>query len=287
MVIQVGEMPTSKELRNWIDATQPRRWVIDDSDQNLDPLHGKTTHLRIGIEELGSGRETNSSFLCSSDYLQLWCAAETQVRAAVNHTFETIQELFEGKAAWLLSQLLPPSTPLFIANSMPVRDVEFFWQPNNSGVRSYFNRGANGIDGTLSTALGIAHRHQSSVMLTGDLALLHDTNGFLIRNKFVGHLTIVLINNNGGGIFEMLPIAKFDPLFEEFFATPQDIDFAQLCATYRVEHEVITSWEQLKQRLNPLPNEGIRVLELRTNRKYDAKWRQENLKKFVVYSVVK
>ncbi|WP_341525563.1 2-succinyl-5-enolpyruvyl-6-hydroxy-3-cyclohexene-1-carboxylic-acid synthase [Nostoc sp. UHCC 0302] len=287
MVIQVGEMPTSKELRTWIDATQPRRWVIDPSDQNLDPLHGKTTHLRIGIEELGSGGETDSSFLCSSDYLQLWCAAEKQVRAAVNHTLETMEELFEGKAAWLLSQLLPPLTPLFIANSMPVRDVEFFWQSNNSGVRSYFNRGANGIDGTLSTALGIAHRHQSSVMLTGDLALLHDTNGFLIRNKFVGHLTIVLINNNGGGIFEMLPIAKFDPLFEEFFGTPQDIDFAQLCATYGVEHEVMTSWEQLKQRLNPLPNKGIRVLELQTNRKKDAKWRQENLAKFAVYGGVK
>ena len=92
------------------------------------------------------------------------------------------------------------------ALDLRVRDVEFFWKPNNLKVRSHFNRGANGIDGTLSTALGIAHRHQSSVMLTGDLALLHDTNGFLIRNKFIGHLTILLINNNGGGIFEMLPI---------------------------------------------------------------------------------
>jgi 2-succinyl-5-enolpyruvyl-6-hydroxy-3-cyclohexene-1-carboxylate synthase len=194
----------------------------------------------------------------------------------------TMNELFEGKAAWLLSQTLPPGTPLFIANSMPVRDVEFFFSPNNLGVRTLFNRGANGIDGTLSTALGIAHRHQSSVMLTGDLALLHDTNGFLIRNKLVGHLTIVLINNNGGGIFEMLPIAKFEPPFEEFFATPQDIDFAQLCATYAVEYELITSWQQLQQRLNPLPNTGIRVLELRTNRKADAKWRQENLGKFAL-----
>jgi len=143
-----------------------------------------------------------------------------------------------------------------------------------------FNRGANGIDGTLSTALGIAHCHQSSVMLTGDLALLHDTNGFLIRNKFAGHLTIVLINNNGGGIFEMLPIAKFDPPFEEFFATPQNIDFAQLSITYGVEHELMTSWEQLISRLNPLPTKGIRVLELQTNRKADAKWRQENLGRF-------
>ncbi|OUL27090.1 2-succinyl-5-enolpyruvyl-6-hydroxy-3-cyclohexene-1-carboxylic-acid synthase [Nostoc sp. RF31YmG] len=283
MVIQVGEMPTSKELRTWVSTTQPRRWVIDPSDQNLDPLHGRTTHLRISIEELGTwGQEDRGEKSSSSlpDYLQLWCTAEMQVREAVDQTLATMEELFESKAAWLLSQSLPPGTPLFIANSMPVRDVEFFWKPNNLGVRSHFNRGANGIDGTLSTALGIAHRHQSSVMLTGDLALLHDTNGFLIRNKFVGHLTILLINNNGGGIFEMLPIAKFDPPFEEFFGTPQNIDFSQLCATYGVEHELITSWQQLQQKLNPLPDKGIRVLELRTNRKVDVKWRQQNLSKF-------
>ncbi|MEH2175181.1 2-succinyl-5-enolpyruvyl-6-hydroxy-3-cyclohexene-1-carboxylic-acid synthase [Nostoc sp.] len=277
MVIQVGEMPTSKELRTWIDVTQPRRWIIDPSDQNLDPLHGRTTHLRIFVEDI-KAEEINLSF--SSDYLQQWCDAEAKVRLVVDQTMGKIDEIIESKAAWLISQLLPPGTPLFIANSMPVRDVEYFWKPNNLGVRSHFNRGANGIDGTLSTALGIAHRQQSSVMLTGDLALLHDTNGYLIRNKFVGHLTIVLINNNGGGIFEMLPIAKFDPPFEEFFGTPQDIDFAQLCATYNVQHDLITSWQQLQQRLNSLPATGIRVLELQTNRKLDAKWRQDKLKNF-------
>ncbi|BAZ20257.1 2-succinyl-6-hydroxy-2,4-cyclohexadiene-1-carboxylic acid synthase/2-oxoglutarate decarboxylase [Kalymmatonema gypsitolerans NIES-4073] len=318
VVIQIGELPTSKELRNWLTSTQARRWIIDPSDQNLDPLHGRTTHLRISIEELGRWGQINSKFkICPADtlrvsetppeeaqnsklgvsssspsspsspsssckYLELWCAIEAKVRAAVDQTLTTTEELFEGKAAWLLSQTLPAKTPIFIANSMPVRDVEFFWKPSHSEVQPFFNRGANGIDGTLSTALGIAHRHQSSVMLTGDLALLHDTNGFLIRNKFVGHLTIVLINNNGGGIFEMLPISKFDPPFEEFFATPQDIDFAQLCATYGVEYELITSWKHLVSRLNPLPTQGIRVLELRTNRKADAKWRRENLGKFSV-----
>ncbi len=155
MVIQVGEMPTSKELRTWINNTQPRRWVIDPSDQNLDPLHGRTVHLRVSIEELGT-KEGDKSSSSLPDYLQLWCTAETQVREAVDQTMTTMEELFEGKAAWLLSQTLPSGTSLFIANSMPVRDVEFFWKPNNLGVRSHFNRGANGIDGTLSTALGIA-----------------------------------------------------------------------------------------------------------------------------------
>ncbi len=283
MVIHIGELPISKQLRSWLDDTQPRRWVIDPSHHNLDPLHGKTIHLRTTIEQvatippLGKGRKGGVDV---SPYLDRWCDVEAKVRSAVDQEMVSMSQLFEGKAAWLLSQILPPQTPLFIANSMPVRDVEFFWKPNNIGIQPFFNRGANGIDGTLSTALGIAHHNQSSAMLTGDLALLHDTNGFLLKNKFIGHLTIVLINNNGGGIFEMLPISKFDPPFEEFFATPQDVDFGQLCLTYGVEHHLIQSWEQLRKLLNSLPSEGIRVLELETNRKLDTKWRQEYLTKF-------
>jgi 2-succinyl-5-enolpyruvyl-6-hydroxy-3-cyclohexene-1-carboxylate synthase len=277
IVIQIGEMPTSKELRSWLITNNSQRFVIDNCDQNLDPLHGKTTHLRMSVTEISNLEIGNFG---ESEYLQKWCAVEKQVRKNIDDYFDQIDELIESKAPWLISQTLPPATPLFISNSMPVRDVEFFWKPNNLRINPYFNRGANGIDGTLSTALGIAHHQQSSVMLTGDLALLHDTNGFLIRNKFIGHLTIILINNNGGGIFEMLPIAKFNPPFEEFFATPQDIDFSQLCATYNVEHELINSWEELQDNLKQLPKTGIRVLEIRTNRKRDVMWRKENLVKF-------
>src|SRR6478672_11728940 len=283
MVIQVGDLPTSKELRTWLNANQAQQWIIDPSYQNLDPLHGKTTHLRLSIEQLATSIPLpNSVNQTSADYLYQWCETEAKVRSAIEETMTSIDAIFESKVAWLLSQVLPPETPLFIANSMPVRDMEFFWSSNTSGVQPFFNRGANGIDGTLSTALGIAHHHQSSVMLTGDLALLHDINGFLLRNKFVGHLTIILINNNGGGIFEMLPISKFEPPFEEFFATPQSIDFSQLCATYNVDYELITTWEQLKRKLNPLPIKGIRLLELRTNRKQDAQWRRDNLIKFAL-----
>lgn len=131
--------------------------------------------------------------------------------------------------------------------------------------------------GTWSTALGIAHRNKSTVILTGDLALLHDTNGFLLAQNLVGHLTILLINNNGGGIFEMLPISQFEPHFEKFFATPQSVNFAQLCGSYGVEHHLIDSWGELEELLNPLPKLGMRVLEIATNRKVDAKWRHSIL----------
>ena len=335
IAIQIGDLPTSKELRNWLDKAQPKRYIIDPSHHNFDPLHGKTLHLRTSVEHLATaispqvpplnkgglggvlatattnispqihplnkGESTQipplnkgESTLVpplnkgglgvvltspSNEYLQLWRNTEIQVRETIDQKISAINKIMEPKVSWLLSQILPPATPIFIANSMPVRDVEFFWKPNNLEIKPFFNRGANGIDGTLSTALGVAHRNQSSIMLTGDLALLHDTNGFLIKNKFVGHLTIILINNNGGGIFEMLPVAKFDPPFEEFFATPQHINFAQLCATYGVEHEVIEDWEQFKQKLISLPNSGIRVLEVQTDRRSDAKWRQDNLRK--------
>jgi 2-succinyl-5-enolpyruvyl-6-hydroxy-3-cyclohexene-1-carboxylate synthase len=277
VVIQIGDLPTSKALRNWLAIKQPQRWIIDPSHHNFDPLHGKSIRSYISIEQLVL--ESISDVPLESEYLRLWQRSEIKFRAAIDETLRTTVNLFEGKAAWLLSQILPPKTPLFIANSMPVRDIESFWKPNNYQIQPFFNRGANGIDGTLSTALGVAHRQQSSVMLTGDLALLHDTNGFLLHHKFVGHLTIILINNQGGGIFEMLPISQFNPPFEEFFATPQKVDFAKLAAAYNIEWELILSWQQLAEKLNPLPAKGIRILELRTNRQADAQWRRAILGK--------
>lgn len=277
-VVQIGELPTSKQLRKWLEFFKPQRWIVEKGDGNFDPLHGPTIHLRLSVEQL-----VENFYLASEldrTYLDSWRNADRKVREAIAKKMTSIKEIFEPKIPWIISQILPPKTPLFIANSMPVRDVEYFWVVNDSEIQPFFNRGANGIDGTLSTALGIAHRQQSSVLLTGDLALLHDTNGFLLRQKLVGHLTIILINNRGGGIFEMLPVAEFEPPFEEFFATPQEINFADLCVTYGVEYEEIDSWENLEERLNPLPVDGIRVLELKSDRKADAKWRKEYLDKF-------
>ncbi|MCT7963897.1 2-succinyl-5-enolpyruvyl-6-hydroxy-3-cyclohexene-1-carboxylic-acid synthase [Laspinema sp. D1] len=280
MAIQIGELPTSKTLRSWLETTQPLTFLVTDSDRNLDPLHGRTIPLRMAIATLAASLNPIPATASPTPYLQQWCDAERQTREKIDTTLSSIPDLIEPKVAWLISQQLPPETPLFIANSMPVRDMEYFWKPGNRHIQPFVNRGANGIDGTLSTALGIAHRHQSSVMLTGDLALLHDTNGWLIRQYFQGHLTVILINNNGGGIFGMLPIAKFDPPFTEFFATPQNINFARLCAAYDIEYQRIESWQQLQSLLNPLPSSGIRVLEVKSDRNLDVKWRQDQFQQF-------
>jgi len=122
----------------------------------------------------------------------------------------------------------------------------------------------------------VAHAAETpTVLLTGDLALLHDTNGWLIAPKFRGSLTIVLINNAGGGIFEHLPVAQFNPPFEEFFATPQKVDFAKLCAAYGIEHVAVGDWEQLGTHLEHLPANGVHVLEIVTDRKMDAATRKQ------------
>jgi 2-succinyl-5-enolpyruvyl-6-hydroxy-3-cyclohexene-1-carboxylate synthase len=291
-IIRIGELPTSKNLQLWLQGLNVPQWIIEPSDQNVDPLHSAAVHLRMTVEAIAklrtkSPHQKSAQPLSRLDpiapslYAQQWLKLEAHTRSAIAKTFQNTKAMHESKAAWLLSQLLPPKTLVFISNSMPVRDIELFWQPGQLEIQPYFNRGANGIDGTLSSALGMAH-HQSGVLLTGDLALLHDTNGFLIQPHWQGHLTILLMNNNGGGIFEMLPVANFEPPFETFFATPQQADFSKLCAAYSVEshsveHIAIRSWDELVARLNPLPNQGIRVLEVRCDRKADAQWRKENL----------
>lgn len=270
-IICIDSWPTSKVLRAWLEAAEAPMWLVTSRVGNRDALHGRTQTLRCSLgaftAQLPQANETNG-------YERMWAGYERRVRLALDLRLEQTTDLFEMKAAWLLARHLPAGTPLSIANSMPVRDVEFVWPTTDRGIRPMFNRGANGIDGTLSSALGAAHGQPPAVLLTGDLALLHDTNGFLLRPKFHGSLTVVLINNRGGGIFEHLPVAQFDPPFEEFFATPQEADFTELCTAYGVRHMLVTEWGQFVELISTLPESGIRVLELRTDRKQDAEARK-------------
>jgi 2-succinyl-5-enolpyruvyl-6-hydroxy-3-cyclohexene-1-carboxylate synthase len=262
-VIQIGPLPTSKVLRQWLERTDPLRWVVGAPGRNLDPLHGRTLPLNMDVVTLAHQVERS---LPASDYLQRWLTLEQKTRQRLDAAFSSMDDLFEGKLPWQLAHTLPPGTPLMIANSMPVRDLEWFWPPSDRQIQPYFNRGANGIDGTLSTALGIAHGNQPAVLLTGDLAFLHDTNGLLSVPHLRGHLTILVVNNNGGGIFEMLPIAQFEPPFETYFATPQTVDLPKLCAAYGVDYSLIESWPQFEALLSTLPPTGVRLLEVKSDR---------------------
>ncbi len=269
-VIQLGPLPISKVLRQWLQQVQPQRWIIG-SQQNLDPLHGPTRFLSTDIEAIAWLATNKPPSESLNPYAQRWLAYEETVRNSLDSRLIEEDALVESKLVWLLSQYLPVRTPLFIANSMPVRDVECFWGVGDRAIQPFFSRGANGIDGTLSTAMGLAHHNHPTVLLTGDLAFLHDTNGLLNVPQLQGHLTVVLINNNGGGIFEMLPISEFEPEFEKYFVTPQQVDFASLCKTYRVQHQRITNAEDFVERIKVLPEGGIRVLEIVCNGQVSAK----------------
>jgi 2-succinyl-5-enolpyruvyl-6-hydroxy-3-cyclohexene-1-carboxylate synthase len=270
-VLCFGGWPISKVLRVWLERHQPEITLVSPPEQNLDALHGRTNQIVATAESLVviGARD-------GDDYRDAWLRAELAARAVFDEAMEGVAiGGFEGKAVWTLARSMPIGSALCVANSMPVRDMEYFWPAARRGRRIHFSRGANGIDGTLSTALGVTHGGRPTVLLTGDLALLHDTNGFLLRPELRGSLTIVLINNAGGGIFGHLPVAEFTGPFERFWATPQSVDFARLCSAYGVEHIAVSDWEQLAKLIATLPDEGLRVLEIRTDRQADVRTRRE------------
>ncbi|MBI3884341.1 MAG: 2-succinyl-5-enolpyruvyl-6-hydroxy-3-cyclohexene-1-carboxylic-acid synthase [Opitutae bacterium] len=255
-VLCLDGWPTSKVLRGWLAASDAEVVLADPRPVNSDALHGRTRRLRCSVEDLAAAVEPGAK---AGSWLARWVRLEKRTRGQLDAALGRTTKLFEGRASRLLQQLLPAQTPVVIANSMPVRDAEYFWGAGHRRLEVYFSRGANGIDGTLSTALGVAHGNRPTVLLTGDLALLHDANGFLLRPKFAGSLTVVLINNHGGGIFQHLPVAGFNPPFEEFFATPQQADFAQLCAAHGVKHVAVRGWAQFAGLVARLPRRGVRV----------------------------
>ena len=276
-VIALGPLPTSKELRKWLGESDTKMYHVHQHGKNLDPT-GKVVQLIAKpvdqLEGLFHFSETGDEA-----YLRAWSSAQEKTSACLVEAFNDEQaHSFEGRIAWNLPRWLPKGTALFVASSMPVRDVEYFWPSNSSEVQVYASRGVNGIDGTLSTALGIAHGNQPSILLTGDLAFLHDSNGLLIRPKLNGHLTVLLVNNHGGGIFNHLPIAKFEPPFEDFFATPQEIDFQKLVESAGCEHIQLKQMDELEGLLSESPEAGIRVIEIETDRHRDSEYRKQLFK---------
>lgn len=277
-VIQIGNLPTSKILRAWLKSNKAKTWILEASSENIDPTHGNATFMRINPSLFMKYFNSNKKVSSNTSYAQLWNQLEFQADSLIASSLEKCDWPFEGKVAWLLSKNLPKATPVFIATSMPVRDVEFFWQKNDLKIQPFFNRGANGIDGIVSTALGVAHENKPAVLLVGDLTLLHDSNGLLIKNYFKGSLTIVLINNEGGRLFEFLPIAQFGSIFEEYFITPQDANFEKLAQYHGFDYYQPKSWDNFCSLISNLPQEGIRIIEMITDGKNDVAFRKNLFK---------
>lgn len=274
-ILQIGILPTSKVLRAWLAEIDAVSFLLSDRPGNTDPLH------RIAIPLQGTAEALSNSIsqqTVDAEWVEGWTKLEQIITRALDNKFEQTDALFEGKIAWLLSRHLPKGTPTFIANSMSVRYAEYFWCAGDRECPIYCNRGANGIDGTLGTAMGVAHgSDHPAVLLTGDLAFLHDTNALLTIGELEGSLTVILVNNEGGGIFEHLPVSQIKGSFERYFATPQDVQLDILCQAYGVEHQRVKNWGALIDAIKVLPKQGVRLLEVPTNRKADQAQLQEFL----------
>jgi len=272
LFILLGPLPTSKTLRSWIEESKASRLVIEPSGRRVDPLLGTSHSIRLNFDQLHTLNLPKSE----PGWLEKWTIAEQRVEEKIDREFEKISCDYEPKIARILSEHLPSNSNFYCANSMPIRDLEWFWKPSTQKRNLFGARGVNGIDGTLGTAIGIAHQsNQPTFLLTGELAFLHDSNALLFASELIGSLTVILINNQGGGIFENLPVANLLE-FEKCFATPQTCDFAKLCAAHSVEYFLLQEEKELFSHIKS-PKKGIRLIEIRTDRKADRKVRQKLL----------
>jgi 2-succinyl-5-enolpyruvyl-6-hydroxy-3-cyclohexene-1-carboxylate synthase len=266
-------LPTSKSLRTWIEESGAPRLVIEPSGRKVDPLKGTSHSVALSFDRLHLLKLP----VPDQGWLEKWIHADELVENKLTLEFQKIPSIHEPKIARILSEHLPTKAQLYCSNSMPIRDLEWFWKPSNQGRQLWGARGVNGIDGTLGTALGIAHQsEQPTYLLTGELAFLHDSNALLFASELKGSLTVLLINNQGGGIFENLSVANL-PEFEKCFATPQSCDFAKLCAAHSVEYFRLQKEKDLISHIANPPPRGIRLIEIRTDRKADRKVRQKLL----------
>ena len=285
VVLQIGTLPESKFLRAWLESLgETPVYLFNYCGDNTDALaRPRVTHVGRRFREIWNNilaREEEAA-PASNAFLRAWKAADARFKsksdAYFRHSSVTTGTPTEPQIARFLCENLPESeTAIFIANGMPVRDMNAYC-PAGARFWAFHNRGANGIDGTLSTALGVAHGcMEQTILYTGDLSLLHDTNGFLIAPHFCGNLCIVLQNNGGGNIFRHLPIARENPHFEKLWLTPQRADFEQIAAAYGVDYACAETLGELGMLLTRFRSkQGIHLIEIRTDGEASRNLRSE------------
>jgi 2-succinyl-5-enolpyruvyl-6-hydroxy-3-cyclohexene-1-carboxylate synthase len=265
LVIRAGDLPTSKPLREWLASLDAEQVVLDAEGAWQDPAGVVSTSFSTDPEATLRHMASTTS-ATDPTWLDAWRSADTRAAEAIAATLG--DELSEPRVAAELGAALPGDATVVVASSMPVRDVETFWPARNDPPRVLSNRGANGIDGTVSTAYGVAAASDGPVvLLTGDVAVVHDLGGLAAGARLGVSLTIVLLNNDGGGIFHFLPVAGETDAFEEHVATPHGMDFAAAAALVGARHEHVTDLVGLRPRLEPaLAGGGTTILEVRTDR---------------------
>jgi 2-succinyl-5-enolpyruvyl-6-hydroxy-3-cyclohexene-1-carboxylate synthase len=269
LVIRVGDLPTSKPLRTWLGSLEAVDQLALDPEQTWQDPSASLCAVFAG-DPAEALRTAEAATAPDPDWLGRWRAADDAAAAAIDSVLG--EELSEPLVARRLVERLPRPATLFVASSMPIRDAEEFAgaPAQEAGPRVLSNRGANGIDGTVSSAFGAAAASGGEgpvVLLIGDVALAHDIGGLLAARRLGLALVIVLLNNDGGGIFHFLPVASQRDAFEEHIATPHGLDFAHAARLYGTGYTRAGSLPEFDAALSGAISEGATtIIEVRTDR---------------------
>jgi 2-succinyl-5-enolpyruvyl-6-hydroxy-3-cyclohexene-1-carboxylate synthase len=269
VVCRVGDLPTSKPLRAWLAGLDQAHHLSFVAEGAWNDPDGRLRARTLGpLEDLLERVLADEIVPDDGEYLARWQAADAAVRTGTEATMAA-SGLSEPALAQILGAELPAAATLFVAASMPIRDIETWFPVRDDGPRLLSNRGANGIDGTVSAAFGAAATAggEPVVLLIGDVALAHDVGGLLAARRTGLPITIVLVNNEGGAIFNFLAVAGETDAFEEHIATPTGIDFGQIAAAYGCAHHQPADISGLRTALeHALRADRTTIIEVRTER---------------------
>ena len=264
VALRLGAPLTGRAGSSWLDASV-RQVLVDPDGAWLDPNRSSAERIAADPTALLDAVTARGPARSSSFWLSTWLSAERAARRGVDRLLDSWSEPFEGRIARDLVSGLPAGATLVVGSSMPVRDVESF-APARAGLRFLSNRGVNGIDGFVSTVLGAASAGGPTLALCGDLTFLHDAGGLLGAGRRNVDATFVVLDNDGGGIFNFLPQAGIDH-FEDLFATPQGVDLAQLAAVHGVDSERVTKADDLMPAVDrAMAAGGVRLIVVPTDR---------------------
>jgi len=277
-VIQFGQIVVSKRVQQMVASWDNVEYIeVNPTMDSMNPTGKTTMHMQASIDVFTNLYGVKND---SPAYLGKWQHLETAGKQKLGTAIEE-PSCFEGRTIRELQQHISDNAQVLIANSMSIRDFDYFWFSGESKAVLYGNRGVNGIDGTISTALGLAANGRPTYLVTGDLSLFHDLNGLAVAKTHNLNLTIILHNNDGGGIFEYLP-QKGTKHFDYLFSTSQGLDYSGAAKLYGCGYTKISSPDELSSVLANVSQEtGVHIIEIPTNREYS----RELHKKYTKVSV--
>ena len=271
VILQFGRTITSKALDIFLEKCPAPRFMINEFGDWFDPSNRATAAIAckpfIFCEKMLDKIMFEKIERKINGWLQTFIEAEKISDSIKDEIINQSGPLNEARIIKEIINLLPENSQVMISNSMPIRDFDYFAMNTNKNIAIFNNRGASGIDGIISTALGIAaDSSKPTFLITGDLAFYYDLNGLLAANKYSLPLIIILINNNGGGIFEVLPISEYKEVFKEFFIAPHNLDFSHFVKAYNGNYILIKNWTHLNEAFkSALQEKSFSVLEIKTN----------------------